>query len=207
MQLGEICPPVRNTYRPSAYRRARCKRQILRRLRQRSRDLPRRVGRLCIDCGFHLDKRRASGGFRSPLSRVVTLFGLAFGVRFAEDLLVLIGFRCHIAMLCDVRCGDVRFTTSCRFRRRIEQAGGLGRPGFRRSWCSRPRSGRFRRLGRGLLVVWLPGFFRASAPAAFEASSISALARLSEFSSSRWLETKRRSVCGSSLSRSPDRAR
>ena len=41
-----------------------------------------------------------------------------------------------------------------------------------------------------LFVVWIPDFFRASALAALEASSISALARSSEFFNSRWLETK-----------------
>jgi hypothetical protein len=51
-------------------------------------------------------------------------------------------------------------------------------------------------------AVWLPNFFRASALAAFDASSISALARSSEFFKSRWLETKWRRVWGSSLSRS-----
>jgi hypothetical protein len=39
-------------------------------------------------------------------------------------------------------------------------------------------------------VIWLPDFFLASARAALEASSISALARSREFFSSRWLETK-----------------
>lgn len=147
-----------------------------------------RPGRRSMRCGYHLEKwylRRGS----SHSSRAVDFFGLDFRVRFAKDLFVLIGVRSGLERLCGIRYLRIFFTNSCRLRCGVEQTGGFGSFGFHRVRCFRSRCGLVRQLGRNLLYRLASRLLSGFSPGGFGASSISALARSSEFFSSRWLET------------------